>query len=156
MKHYTRITDMSETQNGLLKTRAELFNEAEEITERLAAIKNNVAALDRTLRTVGYQGELDMIMPKYQRCVRFDQGDLAKAVIFELRYADRPLKSREIAENMLATKGMDIRDKLTVDALRGRVSKSLRRLRAKGAVVGTEDESRNIQWVLRPRKVSSG
>ena len=156
MKHYTRITDMSETQNGLLKTRAELFNEAEEITERLAAIKNNVAALDRTLRTVGYQGELDMIMPKYQRCVRFDQGDLAKAVIFELRYADRPLKSREIAENMLATKGMDIRDKLTVDALRGRVSKSLRRLRAKGAVVGTEDESRNIQWVLRPRKASSG
>ena len=156
MKHYTRITDMSETQNGLLKTRAELFNEAEQLTERLAAIKNNVAALDRTLRTVGYEGELDMIMPKYQRCVRFDQGDLAKAVIFELRYADRPLKSREIAENMLATKGMDIRDKLTVDALRGRVSKSLRRLRAKGAVVGTEDESRNIQWVLRPRKASSG
>ena len=152
MKHYTRITDMSETQNGLLKTRAELFNEAEQLTERLAAIKNNVAALDRTLRTVGYEGELDMIMPKYQRCVRFDQGDLAKAVIFELRYADRPLKSREIAENMLATKGMDIRDKLTVDALRGRVSKSLRRLRAKGAVVRTQDESRNIQWVLRPRK----
>ena len=97
---------MSETQNGLLKTRAELFNEAEQLTERLAAIKNNVAALDRTLRTVGYEGELDMIMPKYQRCVRFDQGDLAKAVIFELRYADRPLKSREIAENMLATKGI--------------------------------------------------
>ena len=151
MKHYTRITDMSETQNGLLKTRAELFNEAEQIIERLATIKNNVAALDRTLRTVGYEGELDMIMPKYQRCVRFDQGDLAKAVIFELRYADRPLKSREIAENMLATKGMDIRDKLTVDALRGRVSKSLRRLRDRGVIVSMKDGQRGLSWVLRPR-----
>lgn len=143
---------MSETQNGLLKTRAELFNEAEQLIERLAHIKNNVSALDRTLKTIGYKGDLDMIMPKYQRTVRFDQGDLAKAVIFELRYADRPLKSREIAQNMLATKGMDIRDKLTVDALTGRVSKSLRRLRTKGAVIGKQDESRNIQWVLRPRK----
>ena len=152
MKHYSRITDMSETQNGLLKTRAELFNEAEQLTERLAAIKNNVSALDRTLRTVGYEGELDMIMPKYQRSVRFDQGDLAKAVIFELRYADRPLKAREIAENMLATKGMDIRDKLTVDALRGRVAKSLRRLRAKGVAVSTMDKSRSVTWVVRPRR----
>ncbi len=58
MSHYTRITDYSETQNGLLKTRSDLFNEAELLTERLASIKNDVSALDRTLRTIGYEGEL--------------------------------------------------------------------------------------------------
>lgn len=151
MTHYTRITDLTETQNGLLKTRSDLFNEAEQLTERLAKIKNDVSALDRTLTTIGYKGELDMIMPKYQRTVRFDQGDLAKAIIFELRYANMPLKAREIAENMLATKGMDIRDKLTVDALRGRISKSLRRLRNKNAVVSLKGDDKNLTWVIRPR-----
>lgn len=153
MSHYTRITDYSETQNGLLKTRADLFNEAELLTERLAAIKNDVSALDRTLRTIGYEGELDMIMPRYQRAVRFDQGDLAKAVMFELRYANQPLKSREIAQNMLAAKGMDVRDKLTVDALTARVGKSLRRLRDKNVVVSSRGKSNITVWMIRPDRL---
>ena len=64
MKHYTRITDLTETQNGLLKTRIELFNEAERITERLAEIKNSMLALDATLRLIGHDKDLDMLMPK--------------------------------------------------------------------------------------------
>ena len=151
MAHYSRIKDYSETHNGLLKRRGELFNEAERITERLAEIKNDIKAMDKTLRVIGYEGELDMIMPKYQRSFRFDQGDLAKAVVFELRYAAKPLKAREIAENMLVTKGMDIRDTITVTALRSRVSKSLRRLRDRGVIVGMKDGQRGLSWVLRPR-----
>jgi len=151
MKHYTRITDYTETQNGLLKTRVDLFNEAELITERLAEIKNNILALDKTLRLIGHDDDLDMLMPKQRRGYRFDQGELAKAVIFELRHADRALKSREIAENLLATAGLDPRDKKAVDDLRPRVSRCMCRLNNKGAVIRLVDESRNIQWVLRPR-----
>jgi len=53
----------------LLKTRADQFNEVERITKRLAEIKNDAKALGKTLRLVGYNGELDAIMPRQKRNV---------------------------------------------------------------------------------------
>lgn len=151
MTHYSRITDYSETQNGLLKTRSDLFNEAERITERLAEIKNDVKALDKTLRLVGYDGELDAIMPRQKRNVMFGQGELSSALMLELRHATGPLRSRELAQNILAASGDDIRDKRAVSDLTRRVSKALRTQRENGVVIGKTDESRNIMWTLRPR-----
>jgi len=147
----SRITDYRETHSGLLKTRADLFNEAERITERLAEIKNDVKALDTTLRLVGYDGDLDKIMPRQKRNVMFGQGELLGALMLELRHAEGPLRSRELAQNILATSGDDIRDRRAVSDLTRRVSKCLRKQRESGAVIGKLDESRNIQWVLRPR-----
>lgn len=44
-------TDTCEhTITGLLANRADLFNEAERIRDRLAEIKNDIGAIDRTLR----------------------------------------------------------------------------------------------------------
>lgn len=147
----SRITDYRETHSGLLKTRADLFNEAERITERLAEIKNDVKALDKTLRLVGYDGDLDKIMPRQKRNVMFGQGELLGALMLELRHAEGPLRSRELAQNILATSGDDIRDRRAVSDLTRRVSKCLRKQRESGAVIGKLDEGRNIQWVLRPR-----
>ena len=152
MSHYCRITDYTETQNGLLKTRSDLFNEAERITDRLAEIKNDIKALDKTLRLIGYEGDLDAIMPRQKRNVIFGQGELLGALMLELRHAQGPMRSRELAQNVLATSGDDIRDKRAVSDLTRRVSKCLRVQREKGVVIGKMDESRNIQWVLRPRK----
>jgi len=53
MAHYSRIKDWSETHNGVLKKRGDLFREAEAITERLAEIKNDIKAIDKTLRVAG-------------------------------------------------------------------------------------------------------
>lgn len=151
MAHYSRIKDYTETQNGLLKTRGDLFNEAERITERLAEIKNDIKALDKTLRLVGYKGELDAIMPRQRRNVIFGQGELLDALMLELRHAERPLKSRELAQNVLASTGDDIRDRRAVSDLTRRVSKCLRVQRERGVVIGKQDESLNILWMLRPR-----
>jgi len=144
---------MQETtiQSGLLSKRGDLFNEAEAITERLAEIKNDIKALDKTLRLVGYKGDLDSIMPRQRRNVIFGQGELLGALMLELRHAERPLKSRELAQNVLATSGDDIRDRRAVSDLTRRISKCLRVQREKGVVIGKQDESRNIQWVIRPR-----
>jgi len=144
---------MQETtiQSGLLSKRGDLFNEAEAITERLAEIKNDLKALDKTLRLVGYKGDLDGIMPRQRRNVIFGQGELLGALMLELRHAERPLTSRELAQNVLATSGDDIRDRRAVGDLTRRISKCLRVQREKGVVIGKQDESRTIQWVMRPR-----
>ena len=117
MAHYSRIKNYSETHNGLLKRRGELFNEAERITERLAEIKNDIKAFDKTLRALDYKGDLDKIMPRQRRNVIFGQGELLGALMLELRHAERPMRSRELAQNVLATTGDDIRDRRAVTDL---------------------------------------
>ena len=151
MAHYSRIKDYSETHNGLLKRRGELFKEAELITERLAEIKNDIKAFDKTLRVLGYEGDLDAIMPRQRRNVIFGQGELLDALMLELRHAEGPLKSRELAQNVLASTGDDIRDRRAVSDLTRRVSKCLRVQREKGAVICQKDGNRNALWILRPR-----
>ena len=151
MAHYSRIKDYSETHNGLLKRRGELFKEAERITERLAEIKNDIKAFDKTLRVLGYEGGLDKIMPRQRRNVIFGQGELLDALMLELRHAEGPLKSRELAQNVLASTGDDIRDRRAVSDLTRRVSKCLRVQREKGAVICQKNANRNAMWILRPR-----
>lgn len=120
--------------------------------ERLAEIKNDIQAFDKALIALGYKGDLDAAMPRQRRHVIFGRGELLDALMLELRLAEGPLKSRELAQNVLASSGSDIRDRRAVTDLTRRVSKCLRVQREKGVVIGKQDESRNIQWVLRPRK----
>lgn len=119
--------------------------------ERLAEIKNDIQAVDKTLRIMGYDGELDAVMPRQRRHVIFGQGELLDSLILELRHADRPLKSRELAQNVLASSGNDIRDRRAVSDLTRRVSKCLRVQREAGLVIGKLNETRVMKWVLRPR-----
>jgi hypothetical protein len=139
------------TYKNVLTKRIELFSEAELIMERLAEIKNDIQAVDKTLRIMGYDGELDAVMPRQRRHVIFGQGELLDSLILELRHADRPLKSRELAQNVLASSGNDIRDRRAVSDLTRRVSKCLRVQREAGLVIGKLNETRVMKWVLRPR-----
>jgi len=151
MAHHSRITDFTETQNGLLKKRSELFNEAEGMMERLAEIKNDIQAFDKALTALGYKGDLDAVMPRQRRHVIFGRGELLDALMLELRLAERPILSRELAQNVLASNGSDIRDRRAVSELTRRVSKCLRKQREAGRVLGQMDSSRNLLWSLRPR-----
>lgn len=105
--------------SGLLRKRAGLFNEAERLRDRLAEVKNDLGAIDRTLGVLGYQGDLDAAMPRQKRQVLFGQGELARSLIRELRDADGPMTSRELAQSIIALKGDDVRDRRWFPKSRG-------------------------------------
>ena len=142
----SKTESFEHTINGLLTKRSELFGEAETLRDRIAAIKNDVAALDRTLRTLNYTGDLDAIMPRQKVYRLFGQGELLEACMRELRHAERPLKSREIAQSIVALRGDDARDRRYVTDITRRVSKCLRIERERGTVRGTLDGVRNLMW----------
>jgi hypothetical protein len=144
-----RTDTFEHTISGLLKKRADLFNEAIRIRDRLAAIKNDVGAIDRVLGTLGYAGDLDAEMPRQKREVIFGKGELTRAVLDELRGADGPLTSREIAQSIVALSGQDARDRKYVSDLTKRVSKALRALREDNAVRSSIDSKSNVMWALR-------
>ncbi|WP_165420747.1 hypothetical protein [Rhizobium ruizarguesonis] len=79
-----RTETFEHTISGLLTKRADLFNEAERIRDRLAEIKNDIGAMDRTLNVLDYAGDLDAAMPRQKREVIFGRGELSKAIMGDL------------------------------------------------------------------------
>ena len=105
-----RTDTFEHTITGLLKKRVDLFHEAETIRDRLAEIRNDIDAMDRVLGTLGYTGNLDAEMPRQKRHVVFGKGELTTNILRELRMAEGPLTSRELAQSLVALHG-DARDR---------------------------------------------
>lgn len=141
-----RTDTFEHTISGLLTKRADLFNEAERIRDRLAEIKNDIGAIDRTLSVLGYTGDLDAAMPRQKREVIFGRGELSKAIMGELRHAEGPLSSRDIAREIVTMRGEDARDRKYIADLTKRVSKALRQMRDEGHVRSAVDEKGNLYW----------
>ncbi len=137
------------TVSGLIRKRADLFNEAERIRDRTAEIRNDIEAIDRTLGVLGYKGDLDAAMPRQKRQVIFGQGELARGLIRELRDADGPMTSRELAQNIVALRGDDVRDRKLISEITRRVSKALRVHREAGRVRSSVDRFGNLTWSRR-------
>ena len=131
-----------------MKKRADLFNEAERIRDRLAEIKNDIGALDRVLGTLGYTGDLDTEMPRQKRHVLFGQGELTRAILDVLRDATEPMASREIARDILSVNEQDPKDRKLLTEHTRRVSKALRILKQNMAVKSSVGCSGIYSWVL--------
>lgn len=144
-----RTETYEHTVSGLLAKRRDLFSEAERIRDRLAEIKNDVSAIDRVLGTLGYTGDLDVEMPRQKRNVIFGRGELRRGVLDQLRGADGPVTSREIAQGMIALSGQDARDRKFMTEHTKRVSKALRQLRDENVVRSAVDAKGNVMWSLR-------
>jgi hypothetical protein len=141
-----RTDTYEHTITGLLKKRADLFNEAIRIRDRLAEIKNDIGALDRVLGTLGYTGDLDAEMPRQKREVLFGRGELTRAILDELRDAPRPLGSREIAQAIVTLSGQDARDRRSITELTKRVSKALRVLKNDQSVRSSRSLNGSLCW----------
>jgi hypothetical protein len=145
-----RTETFEHTITGLLAKRADLFNEAERIRDRLAEIKNDIGALDRVLGSLGYTGDLDAAMPRQKREVIFGRGELSRAILGELRHAEAPLSSRDIAREIVTMRGEDARDRKYLSELTRRVSKALRQMRGEGLVRLQTGKTGNFSWDLMP------
>lgn len=114
------------TITGLLTKRADLFNEAERIRDRLAEIRNDVTALDRVLGSLGYSGDLNAAMPRQKQERLFGAGELTRAIFEVLRNATEPMATRDIAREIIAVNEQDARDRKLLTEVTRRVSKALR------------------------------
>lgn len=144
-----RTDTFEHTIAGLLKKRVDLFHEAERIRDRLAEIRNDIGAIDRTLGVLGYTGDLDAAMPRQKRNVVFGKGELSRAIYEELRNATEPLSSRDIAREIVAMRGEDARDRKYLSDLTKRVSKALRQMREAKEVRSAADARGNLMWEKR-------
>lgn len=151
MKEPTRParTDTYEhTISGLLSKRRDMLTEAERLRDRIAEIRNDLLALDRTLKTLGYEGDLEAMMPRAKRQVVFGRGELLRAIMDVLRDADGPMRSREIAQELIAVRGDDPRDQRYIADLTRRVGKALRTSKMDGRVKIARATTGEVCWKM--------
>ena len=143
---YHKSQTYEHTISGILTKRAELLGEAESIRDRLAAIKNDLDALDRVLvNTFDYKGDLDAQMPRQKRHVVFGRGELTRQVLAILRRSDKPMTSRQIAQEIVSDSGLDARDRKYVTDLTKRVGKACRQY-PEGTIKKAADGLGNVVW----------
>lgn len=136
------------TISGLLKRRAELMTESVALREKLAVVGNDIEALDRTLETLGYKGDLKGVTPRGNRVVFFHRNELRVWLLAELRKATQPVSARELAEKLIGIEGKDPRDRRLRNDMVKRVGKSLKLLRQQTGAESTKSAS-GLVWLAR-------
>lgn len=143
-----RTETYEHTITGLLAKRVDLYHEAERIRDRMAVIKNDIAALDRVLSTLGYTGDLNKEMPRQKHERIFGQGELTRAILDVLRDATAPMATRDIAREILAVNEQDARDRRLLTEVTRRVSKALRIQRDLGRISAMQMDQLRV-WKIQ-------
>lgn len=144
-----RTNTFEHTISGLLTKRADLYNEAERIRDRLGEIRNGIGAIDRTLSLFGYEGDPDTVMRRERQNRIFGRGELARAIADILRTADGPLSKRDIARRIIEARGEDADDMKYLASMAERVKRAMQTMREAGKVQCVADAEGNAGWERR-------
>ncbi len=149
--HRTRADNYEHSIFALLAKRQDLLTEAKRLRERTDEIGSDVEALDRTLKMLGYEGNLGLMKPRRLRHAVFYRSELLKAVLDLMREAKRPMTGREIATAVAEMQGNNSGDKRYLADLTKRVGKAIKPLRDAGTVASAADQHGNTLWRLVQR-----
>ena len=127
------------TISGLLQKRNEMMEETAIMRERLAALSNDIEALDRVLERLGYDGDIQLT-PRVPRVVLFYRGELRQFLLRQLR-ENGAMTSRKLAESLIQIEGKDTRDRRMMGDVVRRIGKSLRQMQDAKLVAGIRTKS---------------
>jgi len=81
------------------------------LNEKPDTLKRDLAAIDYTLKLIGFEQDPQAYMPARRKKTIFKKGEKRRLIMQVLKQADRPLTSREICIAILAGKDFDMSDK---------------------------------------------
>jgi len=133
----------------LLKKRRECLTEIDERFARIAELRNDIAAIERTLRAFGYDEEFsDKASPP--RAILFEKGQLGRAILEELRTASEPVSTNYLANALIRRFKQDPEDRALLRKYVERVCNGMTKLRRAGLVQGSKDKRGVMVWTLGP------
>ena len=134
---------------GLTRKRAELAGRIEHMQTALRQLIIDLDNLDATLRLFEPDIDLEDIRPKPfpPRNAAF-RGEVSWIVFASLRQATGPLMSHDIAQQVMAERGLNTSDKQLVQLVGKRVGACLRHQRANGLVRSRPGPGQFMVWCL--------
>lgn len=135
---------------GLLRKRAEMAGQVEAKQAELGALIADLSHVDATIRV--FRPDIDLAdLPEKLAPAPFTgfRGEIQRFLIDELRKANHPLSTFELAERVMAKRGLDPSDRVVFKLIAKRTGYALAKLRkAGGATSQRAHRSAPLEWAL--------
>lgn len=137
--------------SGLIKKRAELAGLIEHHQTLLRQHIIDLDSLDSTIRLFDPDIDLEEIKPKPlpPRAVAF-KGEVSRIIFGALREAAGPMTTQQLAQFVMAERGLNTADKKLVKTVAKRVGSALRHHRAKGTLRSIKGPDSFLLWEITP------
>jgi hypothetical protein len=138
------------TLSGLLRMRAEMAGRAEAMRAQLTGQLSALDHIDAVIRILKPDIDLEDLPERpVAPALSGTRGDLQRFLIDELRRANRPRDTHELAEAIMRERGLDPTDRVIVKLIQRRTGYALAKLRNKGKVTsGRAHRSAPLAWEL--------
>ncbi len=135
--------------SALRTKRAELAGEVITARKQLEKLRDDLDAIDRTLRVFDPNQSPDKIRPVVRRkgAKMFRYGECSRAVLDMLRRASAPMTAEQIAESLAVDFRLDLDGSEIRHRLLPRLRVLLKAFMRRGIVVG---EGKPVRWALKP------
>ena len=134
---------------GLTKKRAQLAGQIEHAQAALRQLVIDLDNLDATIRLFVPDIDLEEIRPKpFPPRHHAFRGEVSRIVLTALRESPKPLTAQDIAQRVMAQRGLDTADKRLVRLMGKRVGACLRHHRNKGVVRSERGGGLFIVWAV--------
>ena len=139
------------TLSGLLRKRAEMAGQVEAMQAQLGALITDLSHIDAAIRV--FRPDIDLAdLPEKLAPAPFTgfRGEIQRFLLDELRKANHPLSTFDLAERVMAKRGLPPDDRVIVKLIQRRTGYALAKLRNKGKVTsGRSHRSAPLEWRLR-------
>jgi hypothetical protein len=138
------------TLSGLLRKRAEMAGQAEATRAQLGEQLSALDHLDAVIRIFKPDIDLEDLPERpVPPALSGTRGDLQRFLIDQMRRANQPLNTFELAEAVMRERGLDPADLAVRKLLRHRTGYALAKLRRKGKVTSSRaHRSAPLEWEL--------
>ena len=113
----------------------------------LRQIVTDLDNLDHTLRLFAPDIDLEEIRPKPlpPRHQAF-KGEVTRIILTALRQSDRPLTTKDLAQQVMAERGLNTADKRLVRVMSKRIGSAMRNLRNRGLAGSKQGPGQYLVW----------
>ena len=135
--------------SGLIRKRAEIAGQIEHLQDRLRQHVIDLDNLDATIHLFDPDIELGAVKPKPipPRHQAF-RGEVTRIVLTALRNAKKPLTTRDIAQRVMAERGLDTSNERLLRLMARRTGACLRDHRKRGLVRSEHGAGTYLVWEI--------
>ncbi len=135
--------------SALIRKRAEIAGQIEHTQTALRQLIIDLDNLDATIRLFKPDIDLEEIRPKPlpPRHAAF-RGEIARIVFAALRQSPGPLTAQQIAQHVMAERGLNTADKRLIRTIGKRAGSCLRHHRAKGTLRSMQGKGPHLLWEI--------
>jgi hypothetical protein len=141
------------TIDGLLRKRAEMAGEVEALQAKLGALITDLSHIDSAIRV--FRPDIDLAdLPEKLAPAPFTgfRGEIQRFLIDELRTANHPLSTFDLAERVMRKRGLDPNDRVVFKLIAKRTGYALAKLRRGGRVTSARTHrAAPLEWELTRR-----